>query len=138
MIDRIFIETKLSYIQAYYQELENVLGYSDQEIKGDILKLRALERIIQLIVDEIIDINNHIIRYAQLQVPEDFQSAFLILAENKILPEGFARRMAPMIGLRNRLVHRYEKVDVEILLDAIRKNKYDFKQYVKHMLEYLR
>jgi uncharacterized protein YutE (UPF0331/DUF86 family) len=138
MIDRIFIETKLSYIQAYYQELENVLGYSDQEIKGDILKLRALERIIQLIVDEIIDINNHIIRYAQLQVPEDFQSAFLILAENKILPEGFARRMAPMVGLRNRLVHRYEKVDVEILLDAIRKNKYDFKQYVKHMLEYLR
>ena len=89
-------------------------------------------------MDEIIDINNHIIRYAQLQVPEDFQSAFLILAENKILPEGFARRMAPMVGLRNRLVHRYEKVDVEILLDAIRKNKYDFKQYVKHMLEYLR
>ena len=138
MIDRIFIETKLSYIQAYYQELESVLGYSDQEIKGDILKLRALERIIQLIVDEIIDINNHIIRYAQLQVPEDFQSAFLILAENKILPEGYARRMAPLVGLRNRLVHRYEKVDVEILLDTIRKNKYDFKQYVKHMLEYLR
>jgi uncharacterized protein YutE (UPF0331/DUF86 family) len=138
MIDRRFIETKLSYIQAYYQELESVLRYSDQEIKGDILKLRALERIIQLIVDEIIDINNHIIRYAQLQVPEDFQSAFLILAENKILPEGYARRMAPLVGLRNRLVHRYEKVDVEILLDTIRKNKYDFKQYVKHMLEYLR
>jgi len=111
MIDRIFIETKLSYIQAYYQELEGVLGYSDQEIKGDILKLRALERIVQLIVDEITDINNHIIRYAQLRVPEDFQSAFLILAENKILPEGYARRMAPVVGLRNRLVHRYEKVD---------------------------
>ena len=138
MIDRRFIETKLSYIQAYYQEMESVLGYSDQEIKGDILKLRALERIVQLIVDEIIDINNHIIRYAQLQVPEDFQSAFLILAENKILPEGYARRMAPLVGLRNRLVHRYEKVDVEILLDTIRKNKYDFKQYVKHILEYLR
>jgi uncharacterized protein YutE (UPF0331/DUF86 family) len=138
MIDRRFIETKLSYIQAYYHELEGVLGCSDQEIKGDILKLRALERIIQLIVDEIIDINNHIIRYAQLRVPEDFQSAFLILAENKVLPEGFARRMAPVIGLRNRLVHRYEKVDVEILLDTIRKSKDDFKQYVKHILDYLK
>jgi uncharacterized protein YutE (UPF0331/DUF86 family) len=138
MIDRRFIETKLSYIQAYYQELEGVLGYSDHEIKSDILKLRALERIVQLIVDEITDINNHIIRYAQLRVPEDFQSAFLILAENKILPEGFARRMAPVVGLRNRLVHRYEKVDIEILLETVRKSKDDFKQYVKHILEYLR
>ena len=138
MIDRRFVEAKLSYIQTYYQELEGVLGYSDQEIKLDILMLRALERIIQLIVDEITDINNHIIRYAQLRVPEDFQSAFFILAENKILPEEFARRIAPVVGLRNRLIHRYEKVDVEILLNTIRRNKEDFKGYVKHILKYLR
>lgn len=138
MIDRRFVETKLSYIQTYYQELEGVLGYSDREIKGDTLRLRALERIIQLLVDEIIDINNHIIRYVQLRVPEDFQSTFLILAENKILPEEFARRIAPVVGLRNRLVHRYEKVAVEILLNTIRKSKEDFKEYVKHILLYLR
>jgi uncharacterized protein YutE (UPF0331/DUF86 family) len=132
------LKQQLSYIQTYYQELEGVLGYSDQEIKLDILMLRALERIIQLIVDEITDINNHIIRYAQLRVPEDFQSAFFILAENKILPEEFARRIAPVVGLRNRLIHRYEKVDVEILLNTIRRNKEDFKEYVKHILKYLR
>jgi len=137
MIDRKFVETKLAYVRAYCQELEAVLDFLDQEIKGDILRLRALERIIQLIVDEIIDINNHIIRYAQLRVPEDFQSAFLILAENKILPERFARKIAPVVGLRNRLVHRYEKVDVGILLDTIRKSKGDFKNYVKHILKYL-
>ena len=137
MIDRRFVETKLSYIQAYYQELEGVLVFLDQEIKTDVLKLRALERIIQLIVDEIIDINNHIIRYAQLRVPEAFQSAFLILAENKILPEGFATKIAPVIGVRNRLVHRYEKAEDDILLDMIRKSKDDFKQYVKHILEYV-
>ena len=137
MIDRRFVETKLSYIQAYYQELESVLDYSDREIKDDILRLRALERIIQLIVDEIIDVNNHLIRYAQLQVPEDFQSAFLILAENNILPERFASKIAPVVGLRNRLVHRYEKVDVVTLLNTIRKSKNDFKEYVKHILKYL-
>jgi uncharacterized protein YutE (UPF0331/DUF86 family) len=138
MIDRRFIERKLSYIQGYYEELESALGYSNQEIKGDRMKLRALERIIQLIVDEMVDVNNHLIRYARLRVPEDFQSAFLILAENKILPEEFAGRVAPVVGLRNRLVHRYEKVDVEILLDTIRKSKGDFKEYVKYILEYLK
>ncbi len=136
MMDKTFIETKLSYIQTYYQELEAVLCYSDEEIKADILKLRALERIIQLIVDEITDINSHIIRYTPLQVPEDFQSAFLILAENNILPDEFARRIASVVGLRNRLVHRYEKVDLGILLNTIRKSRGDFKEYVRHILKY--
>jgi len=117
--------------------LEIVLAYPDQEIKEDRLKLRALERIIQLIVDEMIDINNHFIRYAQLRVPEDFQSAFMVLAENNILPQEFAAKLAPVVGLRNRLVHRYEKVDINILLNTTRKSKNDFKEYVRHILKYL-
>jgi len=137
MIDKRFVEAKLAYIQSYYQELEIVLAYPDQEIKEDRLKLRALERIIQLIVDEMIDINNHFIRYAQLRVPEDFQSAFMVLAENNILPQEFAAKLAPVVGLRNRLVHRYEKVDINILLNTTRKSKNDFKEYVRHILKYL-
>jgi uncharacterized protein YutE (UPF0331/DUF86 family) len=138
MIDKLFIETKLSYIQAYFKELEGVLVYPDKEIQKDFLKLRALERILQLIVDEMIDINIHIIRYAHLRVPDDFQSSFLVLGENKILPEDFANRIAPVVGLRNRLVHRYEKIDLDVLLDTVRKNKKDFKKYVRHIFEFLK
>jgi uncharacterized protein YutE (UPF0331/DUF86 family) len=137
MIDKTFVETKLFYIQTYFSELEKILTYSNREIKKDFLKLRALERVLQLIVDEIIDINNHIIRYSNLKIPDDFQSSFMILAENKILPVTFAKRIAPVVGLRNRLVHRYEKIDVDILLDTIRKNKKDFKEYIRHIFGFL-
>lgn len=137
MIDKRFVEKKLSYIQAYHRELEDVLKYSGKEIKKDFLKLRALERILQLIVDEMTDINNHTIRYANLKIPDDFQSGFLVLAENRILPEEFAGRIAPIVGLRNRLVHRYEKIDLDILLDSIRKNKDDIKEYVRHIFNFL-
>jgi uncharacterized protein YutE (UPF0331/DUF86 family) len=135
MIDKRFVEKKLSDIQAYHKELENVLKYSDKEIKKDFLKLRALERVLQLIVDEMIDINNHIIRYANLEIPDDFQSGFLFLAENKILPEAFARRIAPIVGLRNRLVHRYEIINLDILLDSIRKNKNNVKEYGRYIFQ---
>jgi uncharacterized protein YutE (UPF0331/DUF86 family) len=138
MIDKLFVETKLSYIQAYFKELEGVLDYPDKEIQKDFLKLRALERILQLVVDEMIDINNHIVRYAHLRIPDDFQSSFLVLGENKILPEDFANRIAPVVGLRNRLVHRYEKIDLDILLDTVRKNKEDLKRYVRHIFEFLK
>ncbi len=117
--------------------MEQVLSYEDTEIKKDFVKLRAIERIVQLIVDEIIDINNHIIRYANLQIPDDFQSTFLTLASHKILPEEFAKKIAPVVGLRNRLVHRYESVDVEILLQTVRKNRSDFTEYIKHIMKFL-
>ena len=138
MIEERFIEMKLFNIQGYFKELEDVLAYSDQEIKKDFLKIRALERILQLIVDEIIDINNHIIRYARLNIPDDFQSSFLVLAENKIFSKHFAEKIAPVVGLRNRLVHRYEKVDLDIFLGSIRKNKVDFREYVKYILKFLK
>lgn len=138
MIDRTFLEAKLSYIQAYYEELANVLVYSNEDIKKDFLKLRALERILQLIVDEIIDVNNHIIRHANLGVPDDFQSSFMALSDNKILPDDFAERIAPVVGLRNRLVHRYEKINLNTLFDAVRKNKEDFRGYVKYIFDFLK
>ncbi len=137
MIDRHFIETKLSYIQSYCVELDNILVFTDIEIKRDFIKLRALERILQLIVDEIIDINNHIIRYYPLSIPEDFQSSFKVLAERKIFPEEFAEKIAPVVGLRNRLVHRYEKINIDLLLQAIRKNKEDFNEYTRYIFNFI-
>ncbi|MCX7771385.1 MAG: DUF86 domain-containing protein [Proteobacteria bacterium] len=137
MIDRDFVKTKLFLIKSYYEELEHILSFSDKEIKEDFIKLRALERTIQLLVDEIIDINNHIVKYYPLKLPSDFQSSFFILAENHILPKSFANKIAPIVGLRNRLVHRYENIDIDLLLGLIRKNKEDFFEYVKHILNFV-
>lgn len=137
MIDKNFLKQKLAYIESYYMEMEKVLSFSDKEIKEDLIKLRALERIFQLIVDEIIDTNNHIIRYKPLKLPADFQSTFIILAENKILSVDFAKKIAPVVGLRNRLVHRYEKIDLDLMLQNIRKNKGDFKEYIKYIYHFL-
>ena len=137
MIDKDFVKSKIFLIKSYYEELEYILSFSDTEIKKDFIKLRAIERIIQLIVDEVIDINNHFIRYGSFKIPESFQSSFLVLAENNILPESFAKKIAPVVGLRNRLVHRYEKIDLDLLLSLVRKNKEDFIEYVKYIFQFI-
>ncbi|HHN65018.1 MAG TPA: DUF86 domain-containing protein, partial [Nitrospirae bacterium] len=95
------------------------------------------ERLVQLIVDEIIDINKHIIKYGRLQVPEDTFSTFLVLGINNILPPEFAKRLAPVVGLRNRLVHRYEKIDVDLLLKELRRNSSDFEEYLRYIFQYI-
>lgn len=137
MIDNTYIENKLTSIKSYYDELTQILSYSDEEIRVDFKLLRATERLVQLIVDEIVDINKHIIKYGRLQVPEDTFSTFLVLGTNNILPLEFAKRLAPVVGLRNRLVHRYEKIDVDLLLKELRRNSTDFEEYLRHIIQYI-
>ena len=46
--------------------------------------------------------------------------------ENNILPANFAQKLAPVVGLRNRIVHRYEELNKELFIKIFRKNLPDF------------
>lgn len=138
MVNSEFIRDKLEHIQSYYEQLEEACQYSITEIKEDFFKYRTVERLLQLIVDEMLDINNHFISRLKLRSPDDFQSTFKILADSDILPQDFATRIAPVVGLRNRLVHRYEKINLDLLLEHTMKEKDDFKEYIRLIEEYLK
>lgn len=132
-IDRTFIEERLRNIELYSDRMHQILERSDEEINKDFLLFHSLERLLQLIVDEMLDVNTHIIQYTPLKTPEDFQSTFIVLAQNNILPKDFAGRLAPIVGLRNRLVHRYERVNIESLVSMARKEQKDLQEYRAHI-----
>lgn len=139
MIDKEFIYKKLVFIRRYFEELEEVCNISMEEIKKDFIRFYAMERIFQLIVDEMIDINNHIILHSDFRSPDDLQSSFITLGEYEVIPMDFANKIFPCIGLRNRIVHKYEKVDKDLELKTIYGERGDFKEYValieKHLEE---
>lgn len=137
MIDIGFIKGKIEKIDYYSNEINIVFEFSLKEIKNDFMKYRTLERETQLIADEMVDINNHFIRRLELPVPDSFQSTFIILAKNNILPFDFAEKIAPIVGLRNRLVHRYEEINMDLFLSALQKEKDDFKEYIKLISDYI-
>ena len=83
-----------------------------------------------MIVDAILDINIHFIREFELGSPNDLQSTFVILAEGKVIPMDFAKKISPVVGLRNVLVHGYEKVDRDLFVDSFQKNRQDFDKYM--------
>ena len=43
--------------------------------------------------------------------PHDYYEAFIRLGELSVLPEEFARNLAPIAGFRNILVHEYPGID---------------------------
>lgn len=125
-----FILEKLTEIAGYLKEIEDFFKLDDKEILKDSGKLHVAERLLQLTVDTMVDVNQHFIKELKLKVSEDFQGTFYILGENKILPKDFARKIAPVVGLRNRIVHRYETLDKKMFISAFRKNYPDFKKLI--------
>lgn len=136
-LDQQFLDRRLDNILKYQEEIEPLFIFSDNEIKKDNLKLRTIERLLQLIADEMVDVNEYLIKKLNLPVPDDFQSTFRVLGEKGILNEEFASKLAPIVGLRNRLVHRYEEIDIGLFLGTVRGNKDDFKIYVKYISEFV-
>lgn len=132
-----FVQGKIKKINGYSDEAKTLLKFSVQEILADITKLRTLERNFQLIVDEMIDINQHFIKELGFDISNDLEGTFHILGENKVLPEDFVIKIAPVVGLRNRLIHRYEELDAKLFIESFQKEYPDFEKYIKFIIDYL-
>lgn len=133
-----FVLQKIEQIVGYLKEAKDLFVFSDKEILSDSGRIHIAERLLQLIVDTAIDINQHFIGELNLNISEDLQGTFYILGENKILPKEFSDRIAPVVGLRNRIVHRYESLDKELFIKIFRKDCPDFKIYIKLINQYLK
>ncbi len=129
--EKIFISQKLEEISGYLDEVKDLFKTSNEEILSDSGKIHIAERLFQLIVDTILDINYHFIKELNLKITDDMQSTFYVLRDSKILPEDFANKIAPTVGLRNRIVHRYDSLNKKLFIEIFRKNYSDFENYLK-------
>lgn len=130
MIDQILIAKKLEELKEYLGELNALAGQEVEDILADHLKYHTLERLFQLTVDTCVDINIHLIREKIGKAPDDLQSTFISLGEGGLLPLEFATKMAPVVGLRNRIVHRYDTLDRKEFIELVKKNSTDFGKYL--------
>lgn len=128
---------KLELIHEHEGQLQRFLESPDADILSSPEKYLSIERAFQLLVDAMIDINQHIVREGNLGSPDDLQSTFYPLGENGILPRDFATHLAPIVGVRNRLVHQYEEVDKNLFLKNLRKNFSQFGEYQEHIKKFL-
>jgi uncharacterized protein YutE (UPF0331/DUF86 family) len=138
-MDRLFLEKKISTLAEKISKLGNlVAGRDADEIRRDEMRMDAIERNFQLSVDLMVDINTHIIKAGNLGTVDDFQSTFIMLGDSRVLDKDFATRVAPIVGARNMLVHRYEKLDKDLFLKNLKNNFSDFKTYISQINEYLK
>jgi uncharacterized protein YutE (UPF0331/DUF86 family) len=91
--------------------LEPLQERSRAEFDADPYLRDIAERNLEVAAQCCIDISHRIISLEQAKKPADSHESVLRLAELGILDAEFARRIAPIAGFRNILVHEYLGLD---------------------------
>lgn len=97
-----------------------------------------MERNFEVAIQCCIDIAQRIIALEGAPTPADYYSAFITLGELDILPGEKAKKIAPLAGLRNILVHQYLDVRWQVVYEYLQHLEifYDFVNYMKKWLKH--
>lgn len=132
------IRQKITLIQRDLSELKQFRRLSFDQIASDYRTHKAVERIIEVIINEAIDINQHlIVESGKRELPFDFRQSFLLLADLGVYPKEFAQHISGSVGLRNILVHQYRRLDEELFYESIADCLKDYIKYCELILRYL-
>ncbi len=131
------VQRKLAIIIENLKTLEPIKGMKPDEYLQDVYKRKATERLLQELIEAAIDINIHMIVAAGHTVPDDYYESFIRAGELKIISADIAQKLAPSAGLRNRLVHEYDRLDHSMVLKAVNMAEEVFPQYIKAINNYL-
>jgi len=109
-----------------------------KEKKGEKeILISAIERNLQLAVEDCLNIGNHIISGLSLKRPDTYKEIFKNLKKENIISEEIEKEMIKLTGLRNRLVHLYWEVNEEEVLTSC-ENLNIFEKFVKEIFDFLK
>jgi uncharacterized protein YutE (UPF0331/DUF86 family) len=124
------IERCIRQIRLYYG-LPSDLPFEKDHLKQDAIALN-----LQRMAEQAIDMANHVIKKRRLGLPKESRESFEILAREGIIPDALADKLKGMVGFRNILVHQYQKLDLEIMIDVIERRLDDLIEYTNLVMEY--
>lgn len=88
----------------------------------------SVERNLQKIIEAIIDIGKMLIAEKKFREPANNREVFQILEENGMFDSEFIPLLDKMIGMRNIIVHSYDRIDDSIIFGVLKKNLADIKK----------
>ncbi len=126
---------KLQSLDQALAELRSLGKVSVPLLDEDWRVRRAVERDLQILVEIVIDVCQRLISLAN-QAPATTGTEAV---ERCIQLGALSRNEAyeKMVRFRNFIVHRYERVDVEILVDMVNRRLPDFEGFRSEILNYI-
>lgn len=132
--------------------VEHILRYLEGEIKiiedshvtrgslderENLIFTDATKHRMQVVVEMVINISEHIVSSLNLGMPEFARELFPLLAKEGIINDDLAKQLKDSVGLRNILVHMYLDVDLDVLANSATVGLDDLRAFAKAINEFL-
>jgi uncharacterized protein YutE (UPF0331/DUF86 family) len=131
------IERRLDELNERLARLEALKAKPRSEFDEDPYLRDIVERNFEVAAQCCLDICHRIISIEKALKPSDYREAFLRMGELGVLPPEFARKLSPIAGFRNILVHEYIGVDWNEVYSNLQKT-HDLVQFAEHIREWLK
>ncbi len=118
--------SKIDELNEYLEEIDKIKPQSFEEYNSSIEKKRACERLLQVLIEVVIDISYLLYKYNSLGIPKCDTSVIKELYKKKIINKKIRDLLRNMNAFRNILVHKYGTIDDELVFENLQENMEDF------------
>ena len=136
MINPDVIRERLQEIDENLKILVELKGLNKEKFKSDPKIFKLAEHCLQISIQALLDICHYIIASNNWRIPRDNREAIGIIATNSIIPQELAKRILPLAGLRNLLIHEYLEINLDKIYQHLQKLD-DFRTFQKHIIKFL-
>lgn len=136
VVDRFRVDRLLAEIEGHVRLLEESRA-SEDNLLADRLRLHGVLYTFQCAIEGVTAICHHIVAEGGLRLPRDTKDAAGILAQEGVIGTALAARLPEMFRFPNLLVHRYWKVDAELVGDILAHDLDDFRTFAREITEWL-
>jgi len=136
MIKKDIIDSHLKGMYENLAILDELKSMPFKQFKDDNKTLKLCEHCLQLAIQSLLDISHYIIANNNLARPNNNREAILTLGNHSIIPVNFAQKIAPMVNLRNLLIHEYLEIDPAKIHAAIQSLE-DFRDFSRYIIKYI-
>lgn len=137
-LDRARVNNQLRRLEEYLDRLLDIRSRGKEDLLRDDLLRGAAERYLQIAIETVLNVGNHIIAVRGLRLPEDYADIFRILGEAGIMSESLVPRFVEMARFRKRLVHLYWEVEKEQVWKILENDMGDFAAFQSLVLSLLK
>lgn len=129
------LEKKIKSVDERIQKLQSLAANisSFQDYQASPYAKDVAERSLQVAIEACLDIGKIIISSKKLEEPKDNKGIFAVLAANGIISPASLGFLIPMAGVRNILVHGYDKIDDALIYGILKRRTDDFSIFLKEI-----
>jgi uncharacterized protein YutE (UPF0331/DUF86 family) len=87
--------------------------------------------------EQTIDLANYVIKNKKYGIPTQSRDSFDFLVEHGLITSELAEKLVKMTGFRITAVHQYQKLDIDIVINIIKKDLDDLIKFCDLILDFL-